>query len=368
MSMPKRTSVCASSNIIDRPFKSGGTAFSRSQVRYVDEAGSSLTADEIARKVAVVAIGRNEGDRLASCLKSVIALRSVAVYVDSGSTDGSVALARTAGVDVVELDPAIPFSAARARNEGFERVRQLAPDASYVQFIDGDCEIVAGWVEKAAIFLDRHRDVAVVCGRRRERYPRRSVYNRLCDIEWDTPVGETEACGGDALMRIDAFERIGGYRAGLIAGEEPELCSRLRAVGWRVWRLDVDMVLHDAAMMRFGQWWWRAVRSGYGYAQHAYLFGTPIQCWRERRAWLWGVWLPLACMASGIVLGPWGWAAWLIYPLQWLRQIIRNPGTPSERGLVALFQLLSRFPETWGVIRFARERFQGRPAGLVEYK
>ena len=188
-----------------------------------------------------------------------------------GSTDGSVLEARSLGVDVVELDARTPFTAARARNDGFERLCQVAPKLPYVQFVDGDCEVVAGWLDKAVAFLDLHRDVAVVCGRRRERYPARSIYNRLCDLEWDTPVGEAKACGGDALMRAEAFEKVDHFRADLIAGEEPELCLRLRQAGWRIWRLDYEMTLHDAAITRFSQWWSRTLRGGYAFANGAYL-------------------------------------------------------------------------------------------------
>ena len=321
--------------------------------------------------VGIVAIGRNEGDRLTKCLESATRFSAFVVYVDSGSMDDSASRAREIGSDVVELDMRLPFTAARARNAGFERLRQLAPDRPYVQFVDGDCEIVAGWIEKAAAYLDGHPDVAVVCGRRRERFPERSVYNWLCDVEWNTPVGETRACGGDALMRIEAFEQVGGYRADVIAGEEPELCVRLRAAGWRVFRLDADMTLHDAAMTRFGQWWRRALRSGYGSALGAQLHGAPPErhgVWASRRAWLWGLWLPLACLASGVFLGPWGWAAWLIYPAQVVRQVVRNRGTPWERATLALFQMLARFPECAGQIRFLTDRLLGRSARLIEYK
>lgn len=114
-----------------------------------------------------------------------------------------------------------PFTAARARNEGFACLHRLMPSVRYVQFVDGDCEVVAGWLPAAQAFLDQHPEVAVVCGRRRERYPTRSIYNQLCDLEWDTPVGQAKACGGDALMRADAFVQVNGYRADLIAGEEP---------------------------------------------------------------------------------------------------------------------------------------------------
>src|SRR5262249_32042624 len=147
-----------------------------------------------ALNVGVVAIGRNEGQRLKRCLISVVGIARYVVYVDSGSTDGSVELARSLGADVVELDPRIPFAPGRARNEGFRRLRELCPDVRYVQFVDGDCEVVSGWLAKAAAFAAEHADIAVVAGRRRELYPERSVYNLMCAIEWELhPVGEAWA-------------------------------------------------------------------------------------------------------------------------------------------------------------------------------
>ena len=324
-----------------------------------------------ASNVGIVVIGRNEGERLSKCLRSVLGRAAIVVYVDSGSTDGSVLEARSLGVDVVELDARTPFTAARARNDGFERLCQVTPKLPYVQFVDGDCEVVAGWLDKAVAFLDLHRDVAVVCGRRRERYPARSIYNRLCDLEWDTPVGEAKACGGDALMRAEAFEKVGRFRADLIAGEEPELCLRLRQAGWRIWRLDYEMTLHDAAITRFSQWWSRTLRGGYAFANGAYLHSAAPErfCVRESlRAWLWGLWLPLACFAAGLAFAPWGWAAWLIYPIQILRQVIRLHGPLRQRTLEAVFQTLAHFPEAWGQIKFMRDRLLGSRSRLVEYK
>lgn len=323
------------------------------------------------QKVGVVVIGRNEGERLDKCLRSIIGRTAPVVYVDSGSTDGSPSKARHAGIDVVELDVRIPFTAARARNEGFERVRQVAPGLLYVQFFDGDCEVVAGWIEKAGAFLDAHRDVAVVFGRRRERYPTRSIYNKLCDIEWDTPIGEAKGCGGDALMRVDAFLQVGGFRADVIAAEDTELCVRLRAAGWRIWRLDAEMTVHDATMTRFGQWWRRAVRAGYCFAQGAHLHGAKPErhfVWESRRALLWGIWLPLTCLVAGLLFGPWGWAAVLIYPLQVLRLTTRNAGTLRQRAQVAVFQVLARFPEGFGQVKFLRDRLFERQTAIIEYK
>src|SRR5690606_29957800 len=154
-------------------------------------------------------------------------------YVDSGSADGSPELARKLGADVVELDMSIPFTAARARNAGLRRLREIAPHLDYVQFLDADCTLDAGWPGLALIFLSAHPHVAVVGGRRRDRHPESSVYNWLCDREWDQSAGETLACGGDAMMRIWPLQALGGFRDELIAGEEPELCVRMRASGWR---------------------------------------------------------------------------------------------------------------------------------------
>ncbi|MGP0087123.1 MAG: glycosyltransferase [Steroidobacteraceae bacterium] len=329
-----------------------------------------MSQESIAR-VGVVAIGRNEGDRLDDCLRSLLGRGMPVVYVDSGSTDGSALSARQAGCDVVELDAQTHFTAARARNEGYKRIRELAGNLLYIQFVDGDCEVVTGWIDQAVAFLDAHRDVAVVYGRRRERNPTRSIYNKLCNIEWDTPIGEAKACGGDALMRTDAFEQVHGFRGDVIAAEDTELCVRLRAAGWRIWRLEAEMTVHDAAMTRIDQWWRRALRCGYAFAQVAYLHGsTPERqfVWESRRAWLWGFCVPVACLLVGLTLGPWGWAAWLIYPLQMLRQTMRNPGPLNDRALVAMFHLLARFPEVFGQIKFARDRLLGRQAKLIEYK
>jgi GT2 family glycosyltransferase len=322
-------------------------------------------------KFGGIAIGRNEGMRLRRCLQSLSMQAAIVVYVDSGSADGSAQWARDYGVDVVDLDLGLPFTAARARNAGFKRLRKIAPDLSYVQFVDGDCELIEGWPRHAISFMEAHEEIGAVAGYRRELFPERSIYNWLCDHEWNGPAGEVSACGGDVMLRASAFEEVGGFRDDLIAGEEPELCVRLRAAGWKIWRLDTEMTLHDAAILRLAQWWRRTLRCGYAFAQGAYLHGEPPEFHRvreSRRAWLWGIWLPLACLAIGVGFGPWGWAAWLIYPLQILRQTLRNRGPLGDRAVLALFQVLARFPEGWGQIKFMHDRLLGRQTRLIEYK
>jgi cellulose synthase/poly-beta-1,6-N-acetylglucosamine synthase-like glycosyltransferase len=319
----------------------------------------------------VVIIGRNEGDRLQRCLESVCGTCARVVYVDSGSQDDSVATSRAMGVSVAELDMSMPFTAARARNEGFRRLLAEQPDLEFVFFVDGDCEVVAGWMDTAARFLDQHPDVAVVCGRRREKYPEKSLYNMLIDIEWDVPVGETKYCGGDAVMRVSALQQVNGYRADLICGEEPELCVRLRQAGWRIWHLGNEMTRHDAALYRFGQWWKRMIRGGYAFAQGALLHGAPPERhWvREyRRSWAWGLFIPVAIMALTLAFGWWALLLLTIYPLQVLRLFLKGKRSMRQNWWQAVSLVVCQFAEMFGQMKFELDRLRRAQSRIIEYK
>jgi glycosyltransferase involved in cell wall biosynthesis len=347
--------------------------------------------------VGVVAIGRNEGERLRRCLASVAGRGTPVVYVDSGSTDGSAGLARSMGAGVVDLDMSLPFSAARARNAGLDRLMQVAPGVTFVQFVDGDCEVVAGWIERAAAELETRPEVAVVCGRRRERFPEASVYNRLADLEWDTPVGEANSCGGDAMVRVDAFREVGGFDPSVAAGEEPELCQRLRGKGYKVLRVDAEMSLHDSAMLRFGQWWRRAVRSGYGATDVATRFGQEGLFVRQvKSARFWAIDWPLLVLLFAVPVpvlwwfGPWFqgksdqnvplrvWVACCVWaavvgmlPLQAVRLAIRiRRRVPDWRTAFAYgaLMMVGKWANVAGQRQYSRDRAAGRNTRLIEYK
>ncbi|MEC4812611.1 MAG: glycosyltransferase family A protein [Scytonema sp. PMC 1069.18] len=325
-------------------------------------------------KIGVIVIGRNEGQRLYQCLLSVLKEGTV-VYVDSGSTDGSVTLARSLGVHVVELDLSVPFTAARARNVGFEYLLRVKPEVEFVQFVDGDCLVVEGWLERAVSELVARPDVVVVCGRRREQFPSNSIYNLLCDIEWDTPVGEAKACGGDAIMRVSAFKQVGGYNPTLIAGEEPELCVRLRQQGGKILRIDAEMTWHDAQMTCFKQWWKRSLRAGHAYAEGAFLHGhSPERHWvkESRSIWFWGFLLPLLAVLSAF--STWGLSLLLLVSIYIVLcfRVYKNTlqrGLKSKDALLySFFCMLGKFPQLQGQIKFHIWRLFGRRNTLVEYK
>jgi glycosyltransferase involved in cell wall biosynthesis len=332
-----------------------------------------VTASELSA-VGCVAIGRNEGDRLRACLKSLLRSVSAVVYVDSGSTDGSVAMAKSLGVEVVDLDLTIPFTAARARNVGYQHLARRVSGLELIQFVDGDCEVAPGWLERAAGHLREQPDVAVVCGRRRERFPDASIYNRMCDMEWDTPTGRTLACGGDAMMRLGALEKVGGYDPTLIAGEEPELCIRLRALGYGIERVDAEMTLHDAGMTRITQWWRRNVRSGYAYAEGVAMHGAaPERHWvREyRRALFWGLALPVLAIAGApvtagaslLLLGGYALSAVRVYG-----NLRRRGRSAADARVAGALITLGKFPELQGIVKYHWAQARGRRSKLIEYK
>ncbi|MBW4470044.1 MAG: glycosyltransferase family 2 protein [Stenomitos rutilans HA7619-LM2] len=326
-------------------------------------------------KVGVVIIGRNEGDRLFRSLDSVVDGSRPVVYVDSGSTDGSCEAAGDRGVIVVNLDLSIPFTAARARNAGFARLREQHPDIEYVQFIDGDCEVVAGWLEAAAAALDENPTVVAVCGWRRERYPDRSPYNRICDVEWRMgSVGETAHFGGDVMIRASAFAAVSGYDSSVIAAEDDELSVRLRQANGSILRIDHDSTLHDANIHQLSQWWQRAKRCGYAYAQVHSLHGAPPErkfVKEIRRTWLWGVLVPVGAIALAPFTLGLSLLAFGRYPLTALRTILgtHKRGFSWEESIPwGLSCGASVFPEAFGVIKFTSDRLLNRQHKIIEYK
>ena len=178
-------------------------------------------------------------------------------------------------------------------------------------------------------------------------------------------------CGGDALIRISAFQQVKGYRADLICGEEPEMCVRLRHAGWRIWRLNEPMTLHDVAMYRFGQWWKRGVRGGYAFALGASLrHGSPERPWvfESLRAWIWALGIPLATVILGVALGWWSLLLLAIYPLQVARLARLSKQSKRENWWRGAALVLGKFPEMVGQIKFLTDRIRGAQSGLIEYK
>ena len=330
--------------------------------------------------IGVIAIGRNEGERLQRCLLSLKKQADRIVYVDSNSTDDSVAFAEDHGVDVILLDLDLPFTAARARNAGCERLLQLYPDTEFVMFLDGDCELVGGWLANATRHLESREACGVVFGLRRERNRDLTRYNKLCDMEWNPSPGEVMRFGGDSVIRTKAFHQAGGFDPSFIAGEEPEFSVRLLENGWRIECIDQDMTIHDAEMTRFGQWWRRSERAGHAYLEGYFRHPTAKDVHNRaamRRITFWSVVIPLITIVS-LTMAFWDLRALLWLPLliglqaiqfdrsyRWRREMGNN--RPDSR-LYAAFTVIGKWPMCIGALSYLWNRVRGRRRRLIEYK
>ena len=332
------------------------------------------------RLIAVVCIGRNEGERLKQCLLSISSNIPV-IYVDSGSTDDSLEFARNLGIKTINLDTTNGFTAARARNAGWQAFASGDSVPDFIQFIDGDCELAKGWLDAGLGTLQSDPALACVFGRRRERYPERSIFNQMCDDEWNSPIGEAAHCGGDAMFRMSALSESGGYADDLIAGEEPDLCLRLSRSGWRFRRIEKEMTLHDANIQTLSAWWRRCRRAGFAYAEHVWRHRSQaLPNWRKQllSIVLWGFILPIAALISlslGVTIAPLGFGLAIaiaalsslqIWKIARYKRGIGVDGTFAWK--YACFIMCGKMAEAGGVRRCLTAHLKRKQSQLIEYK
>lgn len=327
--------------------------------------------------LSIVVIGRNEGERLVRCLESVILMRPLMaatelIYVDSASSDDSLERAAAFKAKVLSLQSVLPCAAA-ARNAGW-----LSARAPIVLFLDGDTILDRDFVADSIGEFDNPR-VAVLFGNRRELNPKGSLFNRVTDLDWISPAGPAEFCGGDALIRREILESVGGYDERLIAGEEPDLCRRIRAVEYLILHVDRPMTLHDLAMTRFSQYWRRGLRSGYAYAEISARFrDTKLPLWSREahRNRLQGsamlavvVGAPILAIATGSPI-PLVAAIAVVGALA-TRTALRYRWKTANLTTLLLYGLhshLGHIPILFGQLKYFINRFVGKRAELIEYQ
>lgn len=318
-------------------------------------------------RVGVIVIGRNEGERLIACLDSLQGQADRLIYVDSGSTDDSVTEARKRGAEVVILDDSVPHTAARGRNAGAELA---ALDCDYLQFVDGDCKVVAGWIDAGRNALEANPNWGLVTGWRSEIHPDASVFNAMADVEWHRPAGQIAACGGDMMVRAEAFTKAGGFDPTVIAAEDDEFCQRVGKAGYALHRLPEAMTEHDLAMTVVPEWWRRCLRSGHGFAQVGHLHPGYFAS-EKRRALVFGVALPILAFGFA-VFWPWGLLLVLaLYGFSYVRttQGLSREGLPvATAAHHAAYYTGAKIPHALGMGLFHWRRTRGSAMQLVEYK
>jgi glycosyltransferase involved in cell wall biosynthesis len=325
---------------------------------------------------SVVVIGRNEGPRLARCLESIRQVRGVdvteVIYVDSDSADGSPELAVHYGAAVVAIHPERP-TAAIGRNAGWRRAA-----SDLILFLDGDTVLHPEFPEAACDALLQNPSVAAVWGHRREIHPEASLYNRVLDLDWVYSPGLTEFCGGDVVMRRKALLETGGFDEGLIAGEEPELCRRMRSLGYSILHIDRPMTGHDLQITRWSQYWKRAKRAGHAYAEVSERFRkSEDPVWeRDRRRnimrgsfWILSL---VTAIAASLWYGPVPIALWLalllLLSLHSAWKARWKGSDPWSLTLYGVHSHLQQVPILAGQLQYGLSKRSGKKQRLIEYK
>ncbi len=328
-------------------------------------------------QLSVVIIGRNEGQRLVDCIRSVQAMNDPPegmeiIYVDSDSTDGSPASAEALGVQVLVVHPERP-AAAIGRNAGWR-----AAKAPLILFLDGDTILHPDFVKEAKLTLDDPK-IAMVCGYLRERYPEASVYQRVLDLDWISSHGISKFCGGIALIRRHVLEEVGGYNPQLIAGEEPEMCQRIRVSGYLILHIDQPMALHDLAITRWSQYWQRAIRTGHAYAEISTLLrDTAIPLWQqESRKNFFNASVLIGIFIVGFIMTlflksfiPLGTSLFLFLLLS-VRSAIKARWKSTKPLTLFLYGIHSQFQQiliALGQLSYHYHHWRGQRRRLIEYK
>ena len=206
------------------------------------------------------------------------------------------------------------------------------------------------------------------------------IATRRSTTDWPTssgtsPIGEVKACGGDAMILMEAFRRVGGYNPSIIAAEDDELCLRIRGEGWKVLRIDAEMTLHDMAMTRFTQWWRRAVRCGHAYAEGSARYGrTPERHFvRQMRSTIVLGAVAARCSPSvwpgrpGVQASPCWRLPDPVLADRTLLPLVR--GWPAaDARLYAAFCVMAKFPQVIGIVKYWSRRIRGEPAQIIEYR
>lgn len=219
------------------------------------------------KKVAVVILSWNARQLLERYLPSVVEhtptdLADI-VLADNGSTDDSVAYARSLGVEVLELPENYGF--ARGYNEA---IKQL--DHEYVLLLNNDVRVTPGWLPPLLTFIEEHPEVVSVQPKIRwDREPERYEYagaeggymdwlgypfcrGRIFDTlelsreqYGDEPKKVFWTTGAAMLVRRKEYVSEGGLDERFFAHqEEIDLCWRWNSGGYKLYVVPQSEVYH----------------------------------------------------------------------------------------------------------------------------
>jgi glycosyltransferase involved in cell wall biosynthesis len=201
-------------------------------------------------QLSVVLISRNQAWSIRRLIESVLVGTSCVsskeiILVDSASTDETVELAKRYPVTIFRLKFGQRLSPAIGRYVGYRQTQ-----GEFVLFLDGDMELLQGWLEPALNFMRTTPRVGLVMSTSVTNLHRTAAQQSAASLEdmSFTPPRESSrvpfAAGGAALYRHSVLEQVGSFNPYLYSEEEPELCLRIRGAGYSVSLFNQPIVLH----------------------------------------------------------------------------------------------------------------------------
>lgn len=185
--------------------------------------------------VTFVIIGRNESLHLARTFRSVLDITEKIVYVDSNSTDNSIEIAKSFGIQKIIKVSSTYGTAALSRSIGASEVT-----TKYIQFLDGDETIERGWLEKAIIKIETNENIAGVHGYKKVYKKDDKHYFVMADKkDW-----EPDYLQGAFLIDREVYESAGGMETRIFGEEERDLYVRVKSMGYQIWYLHELMASH----------------------------------------------------------------------------------------------------------------------------
>lgn len=197
--------------------------------------------------VSVVVIGRNEEKHLEACFRSIFDMdypldKLEIIYVDTGSRDQSVNIAKKFNVKIAEEQSNFP-SAGLARNRGIEEARY-----EIIHFVDGDMTADRDYLKSAITMLNKD-NIACVIGDVSEQNTDTSFIANVLHYPWrKRKKGFVDAPGAGGTFLRSALREVGGYNPFILKGQETELGFRLRQKGYQIYKVETRMGTHDYAI------------------------------------------------------------------------------------------------------------------------
>lgn len=191
-------------------------------------------------QLSICVIGRNEGRHLAACAASLRQLDSLGivyetVFVDSASTDDSVAIAHAHFEKVICLSASHLLNAGAARHVGTNHCR-----GTWILYMDGDMELCAESLPVIEDLIRSGRKHGGLCAYTENVFP--DGTRDLIEFKGNLPGKPCRMIGGTSILPRDAVIAAGNWSCALFAYEESELYARLLS-------RDIEVIWHPCRLV-----------------------------------------------------------------------------------------------------------------------